>query len=63
MKRIVMFALVAAVAVAFTGCKKAEPVTKVGIPEKVNKVTQDAVKDAAKVGVDAQKAVDKALEK
>jgi hypothetical protein len=63
MKRIVMFALVAAVAVAFTGCKKAEPAAKVGIPETVNKVTQDAVKDAAKVGVDAQKAVDKALEK
>jgi|688.fasta_scaffold32371_3 hypothetical protein len=55
MKRIVMFALVAAVAVAFTGCKKAEPGAKVGIP--------DAAQDEVKVGVDAQKAVDKALEK
>jgi PBP1b-binding outer membrane lipoprotein LpoB len=63
MKRIVMFALVAAVAVAFTGCKKKEPVTVVGMPEKINQVTQDAVKDAAKVGADAQKAVDSALTK
>jgi hypothetical protein len=60
MKRIVMFALVAAVAVAFTGCKKAEPGAKVGIPDVG---IPDAAQDAVKVGVDAQKAVDKALEK
>jgi hypothetical protein len=77
MKRLVMFALVAAVAVAFTGCKKKEPTLsermsgaaeqakKAGADaaKAAEKAAADAAKAAEKAGADAQKKVDAALEK
>jgi hypothetical protein len=66
MKRIVMFALVAAVAVAFTGCKKKEPTLTErmsGAAEQVKKEAVDAAKVAEKAGDDAKNSVDKAMEK
>jgi hypothetical protein len=66
MKRIVMFALVAAVAVAFTGCKKKEPTLTErmsGMAEEAGKAASDAAKVAEKAGDDAKKSVDKAMEK
>jgi len=66
MKRLVMFALVAAVAVAFTGCKKKEPT----LSERMNdatkqaqKASKDMAKDADKAAADAQKKLDGALKK
>ena len=66
MKRLVMFALVAAVAVAFTGCKKEEPT----LSERMNSVTKQADKaakdmanQADKAAADAQKKLDETLKK
>lgn len=65
MKRLVLVVMVAAVAVAFTGCKKKETLT-----DKVNKAaatTEKAAKDAAKEGEkaasDLQKKLDDTLKK
>jgi len=66
MKRLVMFALIAAVAVAFTGCKKKEPT----LSERMNSVTKqadqaakDMSKEADKAAADAKKKMDEALKK
>jgi hypothetical protein len=51
MKRLILVAMVAAVAVAFTGCKKKETVG-----DKLNKAAASAEKSAASASKDAEKA-------
>ncbi len=66
MKRAIMFAMVAAVAVAFTGCKKPAPTPAEqvsGALKQADKATQAAAKDADKAAADAQKKVDEAVKK
>lgn len=65
MKRMMTFALIAAVAVAFSGCKKKEtPGTQL---DSAIKQAQDASKDASKqadqTATDLQKKLDGALKK
>ncbi len=61
MKRLVMFALVAAVAVAFTGCKKKEPTLTErmnSVTKQANQAAKDMSKEADKAAADAQKKLD-----
>ena len=65
MKRLVLLAMVAVVAVAFSGCKKKET-----LGDKVDKTvtsaqkaSKDASKDAEKKGGDLQKKLDDAMKK
>jgi len=65
MNRLILVALVAAVAVTFTGCKKKET-----LGDKIDKATsqaekaaKDAKKDAEKTAGDLQKKLDGALKK
>jgi Sec-independent protein translocase protein TatA len=61
-----MLALIAVVAVAFTGCKKKEPTLSErlsGAAEDAKKAASDAAKAAEKAGEDAKKSVDKVMEK
>ena len=65
MKRLVLLAMVAVVAVAFSGCKKKETVGT-QIDKAVNsaqKASKDASKDAEKKGNDVQKKLDDAVKK
>lgn len=66
MKRLVMFALVAAVAVAFTGCKKKEPTMTErmsGAVKQAEKAGKDMAKEADKAAADAKKQMDESLKK
>ncbi|MBM4163802.1 MAG: hypothetical protein FJ222_05120 [Lentisphaerae bacterium] len=66
MKRLVMLAMIAVVAVVFTGCKKKEPTLAErlsGAAEDAKKAAASAAKDAEKAGADAAKSVDSALNK
>ncbi len=66
MKRLVMFALVAAVAVAFTGCKKKEPTLGERMDsatKQAQKASKDMAKEADKAAADAKKQMDEALKK
>jgi len=66
MKRLVMFALVAAVAVAFTGCKKKEPTLSErmnSMTKQVDKAAKGMAKDADKAAADAKAKADEALKK
>jgi hypothetical protein len=63
MKRLVMFALITVVAVAFTGCKKKEPTLSErmsGMAEEAGKAASDAAKKAEKAAADAAKEAEKA---
>jgi hypothetical protein len=66
MKRFIMLALVAGIAVAFTGCKKKEPTLAErlsGAAEDAKKAATSAAKDAEKAGAAAVKDVEKSMEK
>lgn len=66
MKRLVMFSLVIAVAVAFSGCKKKEPTLSERMNSAVKqaeKAGKDMSKEADKAAADAKKQVDEALKK
>lgn len=66
MKRFVMFALAAAVAVAFTGCKKKEPTLGERMDSAVKQAesaSKDMAKEADKAAADAKKKMDEALKK
>ena len=65
MKRLVIVAMVAVVAVAFTGCKKKEtPGTQADKAiSSAEKASKDAKKDADKTATDLQKKLDGALKK
>lgn len=52
MKRLILVAMVAVVAVAFTGCKKKDP----SLADRANALTEQGKKDADKVTKDADKA-------
>ena len=65
MKRLVLLAMVAVVAVAFSGCKKKETLgDKVDkTVSSAQKASKDASKDAEKKGADLQKKLDDTLKK
>ena len=65
MKRLVLLAMVAVVAVAFSGCKKKDTTgTKIdNAISSAQKASKDASKDAEKKGDDLQKKLDEALKK
>lgn len=58
MKRLMMFAMLAAVAVAFAGCKKEET-----LGDKLDKAVESSETEAKKTEGDIQKALDGALKK
>jgi len=64
MKRLMLFALVAAVAVAFTGCKKKEPTLGERMDSSVKQAegaAKDMSKEADKAAADAKKQLEGAL--
>jgi len=66
MKHLVMFALVVAVAVAFTGCKKKEQTIGERMDSAVKQAegaAKDMAKEADKAAADAKKQLDGALKK
>lgn len=65
MKQVMLIALIAAVAVAFTGCKKKEtPGSQLDSAIKQTQdASNDASKDADKTATDLQKKLDAALKK
>lgn len=65
MKRLFVVAMIAAVAVAFTGCKKKETAgSKLDkVISSAQKTSADAQKDADKTATDLQKKLDGALKK
>ncbi len=66
MKRMTMFTLAVAVAIAFAGCKKKEPTPGAQLDSAIKQAqqtSQDASKDADKTATDLQKKLDNALKK
>lgn len=66
MKRLMLVAMVAVVAVAFTGCKKKEPTLGQKLDAAVNsaqKSAEKASKDADKTSADLQKKLNDTLKK
>jgi PBP1b-binding outer membrane lipoprotein LpoB len=66
MKRLILVAMVAAVAVAFTGCQKKEPTLADSVnkaAKSTEKAAQKATADAEKTAADLNKKLDGALKK